>query len=151
MIQLSASHIKEISIHAETAYPQECCGLLVGNLGHEDRQVVEVVATENSWNNDDFIGLSVTRVSKKNRFSIAPEMLLKVQKESRKRNLSIVGIYHSHPDLAAVPSEFDRKIAWPDYSYIIAAVIQGKVTDIYSWKLDQNHQFQSEKLKISEP
>jgi proteasome lid subunit RPN8/RPN11 len=144
MIQLTANHLQQITSHAESTYPEECCGLLLGKIAGEPTQVIEVIATENSWNAEDFASFSFNRGSKRNRFSIAPAILLKVQKLARDRNLLIVGIYHSHPDHVAIPSEFDRQIAWPNYSYLIAAVPQGKVSDICAWKLDENHQFQSE-------
>lgn len=146
MIQLTANHLQQITSHAESTYPEECCGLLLGKIEGETTQVIEIIATENSWNADDFASISLHQGSKRNRFSIAPAILLKVQKSARDRHLLIVGIYHSHPDHLGIPSEFDRQIAWPNYSYLIAAVPQGKVRDIYAWKLDKNHQFQWEVL-----
>lgn len=147
MIELTANHLQQIISHAEASYPEESCGLLVGTIEGEITQVIEVIATENSWNADDFASFSLTQASKRNRFTIAPVTLLKVQKSARDRQLLIVGIYHSHPDHAAIPSEFDQQIAWSNYSYLIAAVTEGKVSDISVWKLDHNHQFQSMKLR----
>jgi proteasome lid subunit RPN8/RPN11 len=81
--------------------------------------------------------------------------MLKAQKDARDseallrsadRNLDIIGIYHSHPDHPAVPSEFDRAIAWSQYSYIIVSVQQGKACDLKSWSLDDDHQFQPEEI-----
>ena len=86
--------------------------------------------------------------SKRNRFSIAPQVMLQMQKAARERHLDIIGIYHSHPDNPAVPSEFDRAIAWSSYSYIIVSVEQGQATDLNSWTLDEDHQFQPEEILI---
>jgi len=72
--------------------------------------------------------------------------MFKAQKDARDRNLDIIGIFHSHPDHPAVPSEFDRAIAWQQYSYIIVSVQQGKAWELKSWSLDDNHQFQPEEL-----
>jgi proteasome lid subunit RPN8/RPN11 len=72
--------------------------------------------------------------------------MIQAQKQGRDRNLIIIGIYHSHPDYPAIPSEFDRVCAWSDYSYIIISVEKGKTTDLQNWILDQHHQFQSEPL-----
>jgi len=52
--------------------------------------------------------------TRRERYSIAPDTLLKVQKQARDRDLDIIGVYHSHPDHPAVPSEFDRAIAWEE-------------------------------------
>ena len=77
---------------------------------------------------------------------IAPEEMLAAMKDARQRNLEIVGIYHSHPDHPAVPSECDRRLAWSQYSYLIVSVLQGKATNAQSWVLDENHQFQPEAI-----
>jgi proteasome lid subunit RPN8/RPN11 len=152
VLNLHFHHLQDIQTHAESTYPEECCGLLLGHLSGEARTLLEVLPTENSWDEetaDDFQsidGLSPRKSSKRNRFSIAPPVMLKVQKEARDRNLNIIGIYHSHTDHPAVPSEFDRVIAWPQYSYIIISVRQGLACDLKSWSLDDNHQFQPEEI-----
>jgi proteasome lid subunit RPN8/RPN11 len=76
--------------------------------------------------------------------------MLKAQKDARDRNLDIVGIFHSHPDHPAVPSEFDRAIAWQQYSYIIVSVQNGLARDLKSWSLDDDDQFQHEEILIVE-
>lgn len=146
MITLSSEQIQQIHTHAEKIYPEECCGLLLGEIAEEHKIVTEVRETENSWNAEDFEFLSLRERTKRNNFSIAPKVLLQVQKEARDRNISIIGIYHSHPDHPAIPSEFDRLIAWPQYSYIIVSVQAGKVIDLRCWRLDDTHQFQAEEI-----
>jgi proteasome lid subunit RPN8/RPN11 len=138
--------------HAESTYPEECCGLLLGHLRGDVKTLVEVLATQNSWGDDevdDFQSIESSaqrKSSKRNRFSIAPKVMLQAQKDARDRNLDIIGIFHSHPDHPAVPSEFDRAIAWQQYSYIIVSVQQGKACDLKSWSLNDEHQFQPEEI-----
>ncbi len=56
--------------------------------------------------------------------------MLRGEREARARGLDVVGIYHSHPDCPAVPSQFDLDHAWPVYSYIIVtATAAGAGTD----------------------
>ncbi|XTZ20528.1 MAG: Mov34/MPN/PAD-1 family protein, partial [cyanobacterium endosymbiont of Rhopalodia fuxianensis] len=86
--------------------------------------------------------------SKYNRFSIAPSILVKIQKEARDRQLQIIGIYHSHPNHIAIPSEFDRAIAWAEYSYIIVSTTSNQVNEVTSWQLDDTKNFQQEDIKI---
>ena len=154
MIHLSLGQLQQIRFHAENTYPEECCGLLLGTFKQNDNIVLEVRETQNSWTTEMLESVpnisSSTRksLSKKNRFSIAPDILLQVQKEVRDRSLNIIGIYHSHPDYPAIPSTFDREIAWSQYSYIIASLTKGKVTDIQSWQLHENRQFNPEKIEI---
>ncbi len=148
MIQVSKENLQQIQTHAERIYPEECCGLLLGEVCESCKIVIEVYETENSWDAEaaeSFTGVG-NQGSKRNRFSIAPEVMLQVQREIRDRNLAIIGIYHSHPDHTAIPSEFDRAIAWQQYSYLIIAVQQGKVETIRSWQLDESHQFQPEEI-----
>lgn len=152
VLNLCPHHLQDIQSYAESTYPEECCGLLLGHLCGEARTLLEILPTENSWDEEtadvfqSIDGLSTRKSSKRNRFSIAPRVMLKVQKEARDRNLNIIGIYHSHTDHPAVPSEFDRVIAWPQYSYVIVSVRQGLACDLKSWSLDENHQFQPEEI-----
>lgn len=150
MIQLSSKHLNQISTHAKKIYPEECCGLLLGTISNNNKIVTEVWETENTWNvgSADYFWSTGNQATRRNRFSIAPEVLLKVQKTARNRNLAIIGIYHSHPDYPAIPSQFDHAIAHPQYSYLIVAVQQGKVADIRSWELDDMEQFQEENMKL---
>jgi proteasome lid subunit RPN8/RPN11 len=152
ILQLQSHHLQIIQTHAESTYPEECCGLLLGQLGGNAKTLMEVLPTENSWDNEaaeafqSIDGSAQREPTKRNRFTVAPAVMLKAQKDARDRNLDIIGIYHSHPDYPALPSEFDRAIAWQRYSYIIVSVRQGKVSDLKSWSLDENEQFQQEEI-----
>lgn len=148
MIQLSKEHLQIIFNHAQSSYPEECCGVILGHMSCDRKIVVEIIPTQNAWNEKAADNLSFGNVShsKKRRYSIAPREMLHLQKSARERNLNIIGIFHSHPDYPAVPSEFDRNCAWQEYSYIIVSVQNGQVGEINSWILDDNHQFQQEEL-----
>ncbi|WP_107666316.1 M67 family metallopeptidase [Cyanothece sp. BG0011] len=154
LIYLSHQQLQQIQRHAEMTYPEECCGLLLGTLEQNHKRVIEVRETENSWTSeisDNLPHIPSSKqqpLSKKNRFMIDPYTLLQVQKEVRDRNLKMIGIYHSHPDHFPIPSAFDREIAWPNYSYLIASLQNGKFTDLKSWKLGDNQYFEEEIIKI---
>ncbi|MBD2307817.1 M67 family metallopeptidase [Chroococcidiopsis sp. FACHB-1243] len=153
-IRLTVEHLRLICSHAESTYPHECCGLLLGKLSQDDKILVEAIATENVWNPTaaaDFQAIEPNLnlgTQKNTYYTIAPEVMLKVQKEARDRQLDIIGIYHSHPNHPAIPSEFDRLCGWQAYSYIIVSVLQGKARDVLSWSLDDNHQFQPEEIVV---
>jgi proteasome lid subunit RPN8/RPN11 len=158
-IYLSCQGQADMHTAALGAYPKECCGLLIGHrefdaTGQEvSRQVVEIYSLENSWNESV---QSVTdpelsadaNLDQHRRYWVKPETLLQVQRSCRDLNLDLIGVYHSHPDHPAVPSECDRRLAWPLYSYIIVSVKQGQVVDFRSWRLDDVDQFQPEPVKI---
>ena len=76
--------------------------------------------------------------------------MLHAQQHARRNGWDIMGIYHSHPDAAAVPSEWDRAWAWPQYSYVIIAVENGIACDLQSWCLDIHHEFLPERLMVSD-
>lgn len=82
------------------------------------------------------------------RYWIDPADLLRIQKQARDQDLEIIGIVHSHPDHPARPSECDRRLAWPVYSYVIASVRGGQVADMQSWRLNDDQQFEPEAIKI---
>ncbi len=107
-------------------YPSECCGILVGRPepGEGAVRVLEVIPAENRRNDRP-----------ESRYLIAPEEVLAAQKRARSSGLEIVGYYHSHPDLSARPSPFDRETAWPDVSYLILSLRDGRVAEVRSWRL----------------
>lgn len=157
---LAPDNLRAIRAHAEQAYPEECCGLLVGQSAATsksgERQVVSCVPAENTWNAAAVAAVgSLSRApeleaaqTKDSRYWIDPQLMVRVQRDARAQNLDIIGVYHSHPDHAAVPSECDRTLAWQEYSYIIVSVTQGKATDVRSWHLDDQHQFQAEVMRM---
>jgi len=164
MLQIDPEHLQAIFAHAERTYPEECCGLLLGQLESqvsascENHRLVEVWATENAWSVETEAEMRVIApetaahpLTKTRRYWIDPKEMLEAQRYARSKNLDIVGIYHSHTDHAAVPSECDRLCAWSHYSYLIVSVRQGSAQDVLSWKLDENRQFQSEEILTVAP
>jgi proteasome lid subunit RPN8/RPN11 len=149
MIKIDFEQIRAIFSHAESTYPEECCGVILGDISSECKTVVEIIPTENAWNSEtanDFVDGDANH-SKERRYTISSREMLHLQKSARERNLNIIGIFHSHPDYPAVPSEFDRNCAWQEYSYIIVSVEKGKAGDINSWVLDDNSVFRQEELR----
>lgn len=150
-LNISLQQLQTIRTHAASTYPEECCGLLLGKAVDDEKWVVEAIPTENAWNaaapewKDD-----LTNHGKIDRYAIAPQEMLKIQKAARDRSLDIIGIYHSHPNHPAIPSECDRLYAWQQYSYIIVSVVNGECDDVQNWILDDRHQFQSENLIVTE-
>lgn len=153
-MRLTVEHLRLICTHAESTYPYECCGLLLGLLARDDKILVDAIATENVWSPTaaaDFQAIDANLslgTDKNTYYTIAPAVMLKVQREARDRQLDIIGVYHSHPNCPAIPSEFDRACAWQAYSYIIVSVPQGKAGELLSWKLDDNHQFYAEEIVV---
>lgn len=151
ILEISPDHLWAIRAHAESTYPDECCGLLLGHLRKDNKTLVEVMATENAWSAEtsepfQIIDAKSLGSNKRSHYTIAPEVMLLAQREARDRQLDIIGIYHSHPDTCAIPSEFDRVYAWHQYSYIIVSVQNGKACDLKNWSLDNDNRFQPEEI-----
>jgi proteasome lid subunit RPN8/RPN11 len=124
--------------HARRGFPFEVCGILVGR----DGACADAIAVENRET-------AAPRV----RYEIAPEDLLRVQRESRARGLEIVGYYHSHPDHPARPSETDRRIAAEGLSdglcYVVVGVQGGTETLATAWIFrDADQAFAEEPFEI---
>ena len=139
-LRLSEEDLAAIYRHGREAYPEECCGVMIGPQPESAlAQVVisEIVSAENEREDS----------SRHNRFLISPQALLEAQRSARQRGLDILGYYHSHPDHPARPSEFDREHAWPGTSYLIISVEKGSVVDATSWRLvDARSRFDEEEL-----
>lgn len=145
--------IQALQAHAQQTYPEECCGLLLGltDVINDCAQVQEVRPVKNTWTaavNPFAEGdRSIEAVSKRNRFWIDPQILLTAQRECRDRGWNVLGVYHSHPDHPAVPSERDRQLAWSGYSYPIVSVNTQQVREIQSWRLNDQGQFSAETIQ----
>jgi proteasome lid subunit RPN8/RPN11 len=150
-IALSDSQILSMRTHAESTYPEECCGLLLGRVTGGVKTLVEVWPTQNAWTAEAEENWPEQKeLTERRRYAISPEDMLWAMKYGRDRNLDIIGIYHSHTDCPAVPSECDRKLAWAQYSYIIVSVRQGRWEDLRSWSLDGEGNFQAEEILAAE-
>jgi proteasome lid subunit RPN8/RPN11 len=144
-LAVSPTHLDEMHRHLESLYPQEGCGILLGTIEHGFVTVHQVMATANVWNNT-----SETDRSLRDRYEIDPSAMLAAMKSARELNLEIVGIYHSHPDHPAIPSECDRSLAWAQYIYVICSVDRGSVCATTAWQLDAEAQFRSVEIQASE-
>jgi proteasome lid subunit RPN8/RPN11 len=131
---------EQIFRNAVRAYPNECCGLLLGEIEGQLKLVRKVWESEN-----------VTESGRHNRYCISPLELLKAENFVAKRGWEVLGVYHSHPDHSARPSEFDRTHAILHYSYVILSVIRGRPGESGCWTLgDWDSSFEPEELRITD-
>jgi proteasome lid subunit RPN8/RPN11 len=143
---LKAGAERRIREEGEKAYPNECCGFLLGArdaggaaVSGGERRADILLTVENARETGE----------QYHRFVITPEDFMRAEREAIRLNREIFGIYHSHPDHPAKPSDYDREHALPFYSYLILAVAAGKATELTSWKLaGDRDQFLEEKITI---
>jgi proteasome lid subunit RPN8/RPN11 len=118
------------------AFPDECCGFMFGTEDEEENRIIgDILLVNNSKEGD-----------KTRRFEISPLDYLKAEQYAIDNNLSLLGIYHSHPKHPAIPSETDRLSAQPFFSYVIISVLENKAVTIRSWRLNESTQFEEEKI-----
>ena len=138
---LSGALRRQIEHEGVAAYPNECCGILIGRDVTQDgiaRRIVDRLEP----------GRNVFETAEQyHRFSIDPAQQLKAEKSAEQEGKMVLGYYHSHPDHPARPSEYDREHGWPFYSYVIVAIAKGVPADMTSWVLDhQTEQFSKQEI-----
>lgn len=117
---------------AEARFPNECCGFFYGT-DKDKRDIVLAQPVSNSKAGDQ-----------RRRFEISALDYMKAERFATANNLQLLGIYHSHPNHPAIPSEHDRKQAVPTFSYIILSIQEGEFDHIRSWQLNPEEQFEEE-------
>ena len=122
------------------AYPNECCGVLMGTVGENEAKTVTHAEPINNAREDG---------EQYHRFLITPEEMMRAELAARSKKLDVVGFYHSHPDHPARPSEYDKDHALPFYSYAIVSVMKGEPRDLTSWELSADRTvFTQENINI---
>ena len=119
---------------AHAAFPEECCGILLGRAVEPERR--EVLAAIPCRNAHPQPGMH---------YSIAADELIAAQRDARDRSCAIVGFYHSHPSQPADASPTDQADAyWKNCSYLILGVNDG-VPEM------ESHVCEAEQILVREP
>ena len=125
---------KIIREHGERDFPNECVGFLYGHEKDSQRFIEEARPIANSKAGDQ-----------RRRFEISPLDYMRAERYALENKTTLIGVYHSHPQHPAQPSEHDLKQAVPFFSYIIVSVMDGKSDKLTSWRLSETEfQFEPE-------
>ncbi|MGQ0796214.1 MAG: Mov34/MPN/PAD-1 family protein [Nitrosopumilaceae archaeon] len=95
-IIISKDHVDILSSHAKNTSPNESCALLFGKIENDTIKVKDIFLTKNMENSPV-------------NFTISNDELIRGYQEAEKRELDVVGIFHSHPGSEAYPSMTDKK------------------------------------------
>ena len=147
MLKLTTAIYEAMRAHGEETYPHECCGVLLGRsaVGLDEDFVNKVESAVRAGN---------TRTdSPRNRYNIAPQELIRIQRQARENGWDIVGFYHSHPDHPAQWSTTDMAEAhWLGCSYVITAVAKGVAEETNSFLLtgasEEGKALESEPIEV---
>jgi len=139
MLNIEQTPLDEMIKDAVRTFPDECCGFLLGKEENNIRTIIKIQVVDNAKEGD-----------KRRRFIISAKDYLKAELFADENNLQLIGVYHSHPNHPAIPSEHDRVAAQPYFSYIILSVMNNEFDHIRSWRLNEQQQFEEEKILIQQ-
>jgi proteasome lid subunit RPN8/RPN11 len=123
----------------QKTYPNEGGGFLLGDAKSDLITVRDVRPVENVFESEE----------QYHRYAMTPTDWMKLEDEADAKGLTLVGYYHSHPDHPAIPSEFDRVHALPNFRYLITSVQKGNAAELRAWQLaDDRSRFDELALQI---
>ena len=140
MIRVAPEPWEVMVAHARRAYPNECCGAMLGSAEGGVKDVREALPLENA-----FAG------GQGERYELRPEDLLAADLAARERHMELIGIYHSHPDCDAYFSETDLKNSCPWYSFVVLSIRNGEFHHANSWLPDIERTAAAEEDLIAGP
>ena len=125
IVKLTAELNAKIFQQMEGTYPNEGGGFLLGTIRDAKLVIDDITQVENVFEESE----------QHHRYAMTPTDWMRLEDEADARGLDLVGYYHSHPDSPAIPSEYDRDHALPNFVYIITSVQNGKAVDMRVWQL----------------
>ncbi len=125
IIGISRGLQRQIAEQLEANYPNEGGGFLLGQSQAEAVTIVDVMPVDNVFD----------EAEQHHRYAMRPQDWMRLEDEADERGLSLLGYYHSHPDSPALPSEYDREHALPNFVYIITAVMMARAGEMRAWRL----------------
>ena len=129
MISIAHDALQQIREHGARAYPEECCGVMLGRGEDEGRTILAVFPVDN-----------VQESNRNRRFLVSPEQYVEAEKTATGRGMDLMGFYHSHPDHPAAPSAYDTAHALPWFTYVIVSVREGKPDELTAWTLREDRE-----------
>ena len=148
MIRLSDDQIREIEQHGISDFPNECCGVMLGDVENGAKIVRELRPLSNTFVPDpEFEALAesdklpttagLPEVGQERRYLISADTLFRLLREERKTGRKVLGFYHSHPNHPAQPSVYDFKASHPWYTYIIVSIRDRMPQEMTAWTQDE--------------
>lgn len=137
-IHLNRSLLARIYAHLESTYPNEGGGFLLGNVTPDSVRIAESIPVENVFE----------EAEQYHRYAMTPQDWMKLEDTADARGLTLIGYYHSHPDSPAIPSEYDRDHALPNFVYLITSVREAKAQYASAWRLNEDRQAFTEHLLV---
>jgi proteasome lid subunit RPN8/RPN11 len=127
-LQITEAQLRAIEAHAEAHYPEEGAGLILGAESGDWREARVILPLANRQEPGQ----------RGRRYQIDPLDTLAAEDQADSLGLQVIGVFHSHPDHPAAPSQTDLHFAVPWYSYLITSVRSGRAQESRAWRMDQD-------------
>jgi proteasome lid subunit RPN8/RPN11 len=119
VIWLTTSQAEQVARHAFAEAPQEACGLIAG-AGVQAQHIIPVANIA---------------ADPRRRYEMDHAELVRAIFEIQSSGLSLIGIYHSHPDSDPIPSPTDIQQAnYPDTACVIVS-LSGEKPRLAGWRI----------------
>jgi proteasome lid subunit RPN8/RPN11 len=131
--------LHQIHEHGEAAYPEEGVGFMLGKQEDDQRLVTQLYIVENAREEP----------ARTDRYLVTPKDYLQAEVMADQLELSLIGVFHSHPDHPNQPSETDKEWAQPNFSYVITNINLGAAVESRSWRLEEDRsKFIEERIHV---
>ena len=142
-VELPAAIVQAMIDHARAEYPNEACGLVIGDAAAADGgRAHRFVATRN-------------KAASPLRYEIHPDDLLRLTIETDDADQAFWGIVHSHTHTPARPSPTDLGLAlYPDALYLLVSLATDEADptsgspSVRAWRIVDGRSFEVE-LRVS--
>lgn len=122
--------LRRIQRYGETSYPHEGAGVLIGTTHGESIEIEELMSMPNTFDEHQ----------RHRRYMIDARGMMEAELTAEGLELEVVGIFHSHPDHPAQPSEYDLEHSLPWYAYLITSIKAGEAHNSRAWRLQEDRQ-----------
>ena len=129
MIHLSPVLLKRILLDIESV-PEESCGFLFGSSISAINKIDRFLHVKNDSDYD-----------KSKRFKISSNNYKLAEAFAEKHACEMMGIYHTHLDCPPIPSELDKKFAFPGFYYLIISLVDLSFSEVKCWKITSHRKF----------
>ncbi len=121
-ILIPSADADQIRRHAESEFPEEGCGVLIGVREASLVRISDVVCAANIAEGD-----------RRRRYQVAWEALFTAYRRAQTAGRTVVGVFHSHPDGTDSPSDVDIREALDGLIYIIVPMREGLAGTPRAW------------------
>lgn len=139
VLELAEETWKRITSHGVETYPEECCGIVLGEgVVEEVRPCTNIQNILHEKDPETYPRDATTA------YAIDPKELESILHDADTTGASFKAFYHSHPDHRAYFSEEDRAFAcpfgepsYPQTAQIVISVMHGELGEVHAYVWDE--------------